>query len=128
MAEAPPSIQPAGVMESQVAVAGAAETEAEAGKRSTIGSASQGSLVSAPKGAVRWKLLRQVRASARCSASGHSPRSAPQPGADFPVCQESSEKRPLASSALFHQKRETLAGLDSESGTARARSQKLSSK
>ncbi|XP_031212669.1 calmodulin-lysine N-methyltransferase [Mastomys coucha] len=47
-------------MESQVAAAGAAETEAEAGKRSTIGSASQGSLVSAPKGAVRWKLLRQV--------------------------------------------------------------------
>ncbi|XP_052042467.1 calmodulin-lysine N-methyltransferase isoform X3 [Apodemus sylvaticus] len=47
-------------MESQVAAAGAAETEAEAGKRPTMGSASQGSLVSARKGAVRWKLLRQV--------------------------------------------------------------------
>ncbi|XP_029326994.1 calmodulin-lysine N-methyltransferase isoform X1 [Mus caroli] len=47
-------------MESQVAAAGAAETEAEAGKRPAMGSASQGSLVSAPKGAVRWQLLRQV--------------------------------------------------------------------
>lgn len=52
-------------MESQVAAAGAAETEAEAGKRPAMGSASQGSLVSAPKGAVRWQLLRQVRAGAR---------------------------------------------------------------
>ncbi|GAB1301381.1 Calmodulin-lysine N-methyltransferase [Apodemus speciosus] len=47
-------------MESQVAAAGAAETEAEAGERPMMGSASQGSLVSARKGAVRWKLLRQV--------------------------------------------------------------------
>ncbi|XP_038968049.1 calmodulin-lysine N-methyltransferase isoform X1 [Rattus norvegicus] len=47
-------------MESQVAVAGDGETEAEAGKGPMIDSASQGSLVSAPKGAVRWKLLRQV--------------------------------------------------------------------
>ncbi|XP_029387205.1 calmodulin-lysine N-methyltransferase isoform X3 [Mus pahari] len=47
-------------MESQVAAAGAAETEAEAGKRPATGSAGQGSLVSAPKGAVRWQLLRQV--------------------------------------------------------------------
>lgn len=46
--------------QSQVAAAGAAETEAEAGKRPAMGSASQGSLVSAPKGAVRWQLLRQV--------------------------------------------------------------------
>lgn len=58
-------VQSALVMESQVAAAGAGETEAEADKGSMIGSARQESLVSAPKGAVRWKLLRQVRASIR---------------------------------------------------------------
>ncbi|XP_028620921.1 calmodulin-lysine N-methyltransferase [Grammomys surdaster] len=47
-------------MESQVAAAGAGETEAEADKGSMIGGAGQESLVSAPKGAVRWQLLRQV--------------------------------------------------------------------
>lgn len=57
--------QSALVMELQVAAAGAGETEAEADKGSMIGSTSQESLVLAPKGAARWKLLRQVRASAR---------------------------------------------------------------
>ncbi|XP_051031163.1 calmodulin-lysine N-methyltransferase isoform X2 [Phodopus roborovskii] len=44
------------VMESQVAASGAAGAAADAGERPRIGGASQG----APKGAARWKLLRQV--------------------------------------------------------------------
>ncbi|XP_027273762.1 calmodulin-lysine N-methyltransferase isoform X7 [Cricetulus griseus] len=43
-------------MESQVAASGAAGAAADAGERSRIGGASQG----VPKGAARWKLLRQV--------------------------------------------------------------------
>ncbi|CAH6778058.1 AC111831.2 [Phodopus roborovskii] len=43
-------------MESQVAASGAAGAAADAGERPRIGGASQG----APKGAARWKLLRQV--------------------------------------------------------------------
>ncbi|XP_028748506.1 calmodulin-lysine N-methyltransferase [Peromyscus leucopus] len=47
-------------MESRVAAAEAAGTEADAGEGPMIGGAKQGSVVSVPKGAARWKLLRQV--------------------------------------------------------------------
>lgn len=58
-------VQPALGMESPVAAAGAGETGTDAGEGPVIGSASQGSTVSVPKGVARWKLLRQVRATAR---------------------------------------------------------------
>lgn len=58
-------VQVAPGMESRVAAAEAAGTEADAGEGPMIGGAKQGSVVSVPKGAARWKLLRQVRATAR---------------------------------------------------------------
>lgn len=110
-------------MESQVAAAGAAETEAEAGKRPAMGSASQGSLVSAPKGAVRWQLLRQVRASARLPCLWPLPSQV----AGSPFVGSQARSAPLLlhlrCPAVPPKMGETLAGL--ESGTARASSQKL---
>lgn len=58
-------VQQALGMESPVAAAGVRGTEAVAGEGPVIGGASQGSAVSVPKGVARWKLLRQVRATAR---------------------------------------------------------------
>lgn len=46
--------------------------------------------------------------------TGAARGSLPPGAADFSICQEPSKKRPLASSTLSHQKRENLAGLESE--------------
>lgn len=124
-------VQSALVMEAQVAVAGAGETEAEADKGSMVGSARQESLVSAPKGAVRWKLLRQVRASARHRCLWPLPSQVADAPARLPVLYRPTPTSPFVrsqarSAPLLHLHRPTKKGRIWRGW--RARFQKLSSK
>lgn len=113
-------VQPALGMESPVAAAGARGTEAVAGEGPVIGGASQGSAVSVPKGVARWKLLRQVRATARhlwpppSQVPGARTAAQPRDATSHFVGSQSRSVHLLH--PLSHRKREDLAGL-AASGT-----------
>lgn len=120
-------VQSAPVMESHVAAAGARGTEAVAGQGPVLGSAGQGAVVSASKGAVRWRLLRQVRATTLHVCLWPLPSQVPGvwPGSCFSSAAWRWTPSPLASPKLSHGVGEKRRLARLEGGAAKADPGKL---